>query len=114
MSVSLPDPDAGMELTPAQVAELLPAVQRGEIALIDCREDDEWRFNRIEGARLVPLSRFAEAAPPELPAIVYCHHGMRSMQVAGFLSQRGFENLHNLSGGIDAWSREVDPKVPLY
>ena len=47
MSDLLPDPETGMELTPAQVAELLPAIQRGEIALIDCREDDEWRIDDI-------------------------------------------------------------------
>jgi rhodanese-related sulfurtransferase len=113
MSISLPDPDAGMELTPARVAELLPAVLRGEIALIDCREDDEWRFNRIEGARLVPLSRFAEAAPPELPAIVYCHHGMRSLRAAGYWRQRGV-NAWSMNGGIDRWSAEIDPSVPTY
>ena len=91
MSHFLPDPEAGMELTPAQVAELLPGVQSGEIALIDCREEDEWRFNRIEGARLVPLSRFVEAAPPDIPTIVYCHHGMRSLRAASYWRQRGVE-----------------------
>jgi adenylyltransferase/sulfurtransferase len=113
MSDLLPDPETGMELTPAQVAELLPAIQRGEIALIDCREDDEWRFNRIEGARLVALSRFAEAAPPETPVIVYCHHGMRSLRAASYWRQRGVE-AWSMSGGIDQWSAEIDPSVPVY
>lgn len=113
MSVSLPDPATGMELTPAQVAALLPAVQRGEVALIDCREDDEWRFNRIDGARLVPLSRFAEAAPPDIPAIVYCHHGMRSLRAADYWRRRGVE-AWSMSGGIHRWSEEIDPTVPIY
>lgn len=113
MSHSLPDPETGIEVTPAQVAELLPAVQRGEIALVDCREDDEWQFNRIEGARLVPLSRFAEAAPPEKPVIVYCHHGMRSLRAASYWRQRGVE-AWSMSGGIDQWSAEIDPSVPVY
>jgi rhodanese-related sulfurtransferase len=113
MSHSLPDPETGMEVTPAQVAELLPAVQRGEIALIDCREDEEWRFNRIEGARLVPLSRFGEATPPETPAIIYCHHGMRSLRATSYWRQRGVE-AWSMSGGIDRWSAEIDPTVPVY
>ena len=113
MSGLLPDPETGIELTPAQVAGLLPAVERGEIALIDCREDDEWRFNRIEGARLVALSRFAEAAQPEVPAIVYCHHGMRSLRAASYWRQRGVE-AWSMSGGIHRWSAEIDPSVPIY
>ena len=113
MSHSLPDPETGMEVTPAQVAELLPAVQRGEIALVDCREEDEWQFNRIEGARLVPLSRFAEAAAPDKPVIVYCHHGMRSLRAASYWRQRGVE-AWSMSGGIDRWSAEIDPSVPVY
>lgn len=113
MSLSLPDPDAGIELTPAQVAELLPGVQSGEIALIDCREDDEWRYNRIEGARFVPLSRFAEATPPDLPAIVYCHHGMRSLRAASYWRSRGVE-AWSMCGGIHRWSVEIDPSVPIY
>ncbi|MGD8425918.1 MAG: rhodanese-like domain-containing protein, partial [Gammaproteobacteria bacterium] len=46
--------------------------------------------------------------------IVMCHHGARSFQVAVFLKHSGFETVINLAGGIDAWSREVDPDVPLY
>jgi rhodanese-related sulfurtransferase len=113
MSFSLPDPETGIELTPAQVEELLPAVKSGEIALIDCREDDEWQYNRIAGARFVPLSRFAEASPPETPAIVYCHHGMRSLRAASYWRQRGVE-AWSMSGGIHLWSVEIDPTVPIY
>jgi rhodanese-related sulfurtransferase len=45
---------------------------------------------------------------------VLCHHGGRSMQVAMFLAQHGFERVANVAGGIDAWSRDVDPSVPRY
>jgi len=114
MSAGLPDPEGGMELTPLQVSALLPAIQRGEIALIDCREDDEWRFNRIAGARLVPLSRFGESALPEKPAIVYCHHGMRSLRGTGYWRSRGLDEVWSMSGGIDRWSAEIDPSVPVY
>lgn len=114
MSDLLPDPEAGMEISPARVCELLPAIARGEIALIDCREDDEWRFNRIEGARLVPLSGFGAAALPEIPAIIYCHHGMRSLRATHHWRSRGHDQVWSMSGGIDRWSAEVDPSVPVY
>jgi len=114
MSDLLPDPEAGMEISPARVCELLPAIARGEIALIDCREDDEWRFNRIEGARLVPLSGFGTAALPEIPAIIYCHHGMRSLRATHHWRSRGHDQVWSMSGGIDRWSAEVDPSVPVY
>lgn len=114
MSALLPHPESGMELTPAQVDDLLPAIRAGEIELIDCREDDEWRFNRIEGARLVSLSRFAEAAIPERPAILYCHHGMRSLRATAYWRSRGQDRVWSMTGGIDRWSAEIDPEVPVY
>ena len=71
----------------------------------------------LPGTLNIPMreipGRFEEL-PKDKDIVVMCHHGMRSQQVAGFLVQRGFEKIFNLSGGIDAWSREVDPKVPLY
>ena len=114
MKALLPDPAAGMEIPPFRVAELLPAIHRGEIALIDCREDDEWRFNRIEGARLVPLSGFGAAPLPDGPAIIYCHHGMRSLRATNYWRSRGNDQVWSMSGGIDRWSAEVDSSVPVY
>jgi rhodanese-related sulfurtransferase len=46
--------------------------------------------------------------------VAICHHGGRSQQVAMFLEKNGFAKVHNLTGGVDAWSRTVDPAVPLY
>jgi rhodanese-related sulfurtransferase len=114
MSPALPDPATTIELLPAQVVELLPAIRRGEIELVDCREDEEWRFNRIEGARLVPLTRFAESAVPEKPVIIYCHHGMRSLRATHYWRSRGNASVWSMAGGIDRWSAEVDPEVPVY
>jgi rhodanese-related sulfurtransferase len=51
---------------------------------------------------------------PEQPVLSLCHHGMRSLQVAAFLERQGFDQVFNVAGGIDAWSREVDASVPLY
>jgi adenylyltransferase/sulfurtransferase len=114
MSATLPDPEAGMEIAPAGVLALLPAIRRGEIDLVDCREDDEWRFNRIEAARHLPLSRFATFALPEKPVVVYCHHGMRSLHAANYWRSRGNDQVWSMAGGIDRWSAEIDPAVPVY
>lgn len=92
------------------------------LRLIDCREDDEFAFNRIEGSELIPLSQFAELAPAklidaaaeQLPVVIYCHYGMRSLQATHFLRHRGVKKIWSLAGGIDAWSTEIDPAVPRY
>jgi len=87
--------------------------------LIDVREVDEWEHCRIPGAELLPLSQFGELAPqrledPEQPLVIYCHHGGRSARVTEYLIQQGFKNVSNLSGGIDAWSIEIDPSISRY
>ena len=51
---------------------------------------------------------------PDRPIACLCHHGMRSLQVANYLSQNGFSEVVNIAGGIDAWSHEVDGAVPTY
>jgi rhodanese-related sulfurtransferase len=51
---------------------------------------------------------------PAQPVWVLCHHGMRSAQVAGFLMRRGYAQVYNVAGGIEAWALEVDPKVSRY
>lgn len=48
------------------------------------------------------------------PVACLCHHGMRSQSVAAFLAQHGFETVANITGGISAWSRELDASVPQY
>jgi rhodanese-related sulfurtransferase len=102
-------------ITPAEFAERRG---RGEAPLlIDVREPAEFELARVEGAELMPLSRFDEWAPaldPERETVFMCHHGVRSAQVCAFLSRAGFKNLYNLSGGIERWSLEVDPEVPQY
>jgi monothiol glutaredoxin len=87
------------------------------VRLIDVRTDEEFSIARIPGAILVNQEKQLEEMmrwPKETPLIVHCHHGMRSMQAAGFFLNRGFTNVVNLAGGIDAWSADVDPTVPRY
>lgn len=87
--------------------------------LIDVREPDEWAIAKIDGAELLPLSQWPAIAQEKLtdpsePLLIQCHHGGRSAQAAAFLIRSGFTDVHNVAGGIDAWSLEVDPAVPRY
>jgi|SRR5262245_22438511 len=104
-------------ITPGELAAWLGDAQREKPVLLDVREPWEYDKARIEGALLIPMrevpARIAQI--DEAKAVVaICHHGGRSMQVAMFLEKNGFSRVHNLVGGIDAWSRTVDPAVPLY
>lgn len=93
------------------------AAEAGTPLLLDVREPWEWQTARIEGARHIPMrelpARLGELDPGRA-VVAVCHHGARSMQVAMFLERNGFAEVHNLQGGVDAWSRAVDPAVPLY
>src|SRR4051812_29689626 len=87
--------------------------------LIDVREEDEWTLCRIPGAELLPLSQFPVIATETLkdveqPLLVYCHHGSRSAHAVDYLLRQGFKDVSNVAGGIQAWSQEVDPSVPVY
>ncbi len=103
------------------VPEVSPADARARAAqsaaLLDCREHAELRLAKIDGATHIPMDeiprRLAELDPSR-EWIVFCHHGGRSLAVSQFLLKQGFPRVSNLSGGIDAWSLEVDPAVPRY
>jgi rhodanese-related sulfurtransferase len=87
--------------------------------LIDCREPDEHSFCHIKGAILVPLSDFARKVDSlfqntDQVAIVYCHHGVRSLYATQYLQQRGFNNARSMHGGIDAWSLKIDASIARY
>ena len=85
--------------------------------LIDVREPHEWDITRIEGARLTPLSSFAEALSTLDSArdvVVYCRTGVRSAKVVHQLQAAGFRKVWNLTGWIHRWSEDVDPTVPRY
>jgi rhodanese-related sulfurtransferase len=87
--------------------------------LLDVREPDEFNIVALPNAILLPLGQIPEQYDEldylkETPLVVYCHHGVRSLHAMQFLQHVGFKNLMNLSGGIDAWSREVDPRTPRY
>lgn len=85
--------------------------------LLDVREDWEYERCHIEGSRHIPMARIPEhiaSLDAERETVLICHHGVRSHRVAVYLQGRGFTNLVNLEGGIDAWATAVDPAMPRY
>lgn len=92
--------------------------QKQGFRLIDVREPHEYEIAKIEGAELIPLSKFAQEAPSKLKQdeeiVIHCHHGGRSQRACEYLAGLGYTNLANVSGGINAWSQEIDPDVPQY
>ena len=100
------------------VAELHRRRQAGEsFLLIDVREQWEYDTYRIDGSKLIPMRMIPsnlQALDVDEDVICYCHHGMRSLDVAEWLRSQGIENAQSLAGGIDRWSLEIDPTVPRY
>ena len=116
----LPSPDE-YEISPAALKALLDDDSAPDIRLVDCREEEEFAICRIDGAELIPLSVFGELGPKRLvsadderPIGVYCHHGMRSMSATIFLRNKGRTDVWSLAGGIELWSKDIDPSVPRY
>ena len=105
------------ELTVQQLHNMMEENPQARPRLLDVREPWEFQLARIDGSELMPMRTIpneVDALDRSHPTVVICHHGTRSLQVVAFLERMGFQNLHNLQGGIDAWSREVDTRVPLY
>ena len=104
------------EISPERVKAKLDGGD--DFLLLDVREPWEFEAARIEGAKLMPMgdvpSRAHQELDPEGSIVVICHHGVRSMNVTAWLRQQGFEKAQSMRGGIDAWSRAVDQKVPVY
>jgi molybdopterin/thiamine biosynthesis adenylyltransferase/rhodanese-related sulfurtransferase/molybdopterin converting factor small subunit len=101
-----------------EVTELKRWMDEGrDFHLLDVRSPQEHAICRIEGARLVPLQDLAaelERLDPAAHYVVQCHSGGRSTRAVQIMRQQGFARAQNLAGGIDAWSRTVDPAVPRY
>lgn len=100
------------------VEALAERLARGErLVLVDVREPQEWELGHLPDALHVPLGDLparAHELDPAATTVLYCHHGVRSRNALEWLATRGFSALHNLSGGIDAWSTRVDPSLPRY
>ena len=112
--------DTPLEITPAELAARL-AASGGAPALLDVRQPEEHAYVHLESSLLVPLPELAarldeltEAFGQDAEIVTYCHHGVRSLHAAQFLRAQGFTRARSLAGGIDAWTRTVDPSLPRY
>jgi rhodanese-related sulfurtransferase len=107
-----------LEISTHDVKQRLDAGEK--LYLIDVRETFERSQSSIHGSELVPLRSIPAALSQlqsraaEAPVIVFCHHGVRSLNAVQWLRQNGIENCQSMSGGIDQWSVEIDPSVPRY
>jgi rhodanese-related sulfurtransferase len=103
------------EVSPAETAALL---KENHARLIDVREPWEFATAHIDRSILMPMGEVAARAHQELDPderlVILCHHGQRSLNVAVWLRNQGFEQAQSLRGGIDAWSAEIDPSVQRY
>lgn len=105
-----------LHIDPAEAARLLTSADPNFV-LLDCREHEELEIARIDGATHLPMHEIPVRAH-ELDRgrryVVFCHHGVRSRQVALYLQQHDFPHVQSMTGGINAWSEVVDPSVPQY
>lgn len=112
---SAPQPAAAGDVAAAALADELAS--DSPPLLLDVREPWEADIAKIAGSKLIPLPELADRAAeldPAASVVVYCHLGVRSEYAARLLAGSGFERVRNLTGGIDAWSRIVDPAVARY
>jgi rhodanese-related sulfurtransferase len=107
-----------LEISPAEVQKRIDAGEK--LFLIDVREPHEFAIAKIEGSVLIPMRQVPgelqelEASGDEGTLMVFCHHGMRSLNVVNWLRNQGVEGCQSISGGIDLWSATVDPSIPRY
>jgi len=104
-----------LEISAREVKERL---DRGEkLMLVDVREPHEYELCHIEGALRIPMGSIPanlQKLDVDEDVICFCHHGMRSMDVANWLRGQGIKSAKSMAGGIDRWSLEIDPRVPRY
>lgn len=103
------------EITPLELKARLDGGHRP--VLLDVRQEWETRLCRLEGATHIPIEEIefrTEELNPDDDIVVYCHQGVRSAAVAGYLRQLGFKSAVNLAGGLDLWARTVDPAMRRY
>lgn len=104
-------------MTPLELAAKLRSAHPPR--LLDVRQSEEHAFVTLPNSTLIPLGELAERMEEVEDwqadeVVVYCHHGIRSAQAVAQLCAAGFANVHNLAGGIDRWTTDVDPALPRY
>ena len=107
--------DLPMEMSVADLAQWRAESRRFQ--LIDVRENWERDIVAVADAVALPMAEVPtrlDAVARDVPVVVMCHHGGRSMRVTQWLRQQGYANAVNLAGGIDSYARELDPSLPTY
>ncbi len=109
-------PMAPQAIRPLDVHGLAQRMQAGDITVVDVRPQQDREFAPFAGAELFTPETHARltALPKDTALAFICHHGNSSRNAAEHFREHGFTNLWNVEGGIDAWSREIDPSVPRY
>jgi len=103
------------QMTPRQLKSHLE--QATSPLLLDVRESWEFDICSIENSILIPMGQIPtklEQLNPKQEIVVICHHGIRSAQVCRYLEHQGFEQMINLSGGVEAWAQDVDTNMAVY
>jgi len=109
---------ADLEMTPREAKALLEEEGSGFV-LIDCREEEEREFCQVEGSVWIPQGALIaeiddlELEPGQRVGVI-CHHGRRSLQAARTLRALGYSGAFSVAGGIELWSFDIDPSIPLY
>ena len=104
------------EHSPIEVNDILNN-QNNKPIILDVREKWEYDICHIENSTHIPMGKIANVEGElsiNMKIIVVCHHGIRSRMVAKYLTSKGFSDVINLTGGIDAWSTNIDPSMPKY
>ena len=106
-----------LQISPTELTEKLHSENPPH--LLDVRQPDEHAFVALPNSTLIPLGELASRLDEieiwrDEETVVYCHHGIRSLNAIAQLKHFGFTKLQNLAGGIDRWTSEIDPKLPRY
>jgi rhodanese-related sulfurtransferase len=104
-------------ITAPELARWLAEAGDNPPLVLDVREPWEVELASLPGALAIPMGSIVaniDRLERDRTTVCLCHHGARSMQVGHYLEQQGFSDVVNLTGGIHAWSTQVDPAVRIY
>ena len=110
-----PPPAKVKEVSPQQATEQLN--NDANCRFIDVRSPEEWKLAHIVGAELIDqelVDELLSSWDRNTPIVLICHHGMRSLDAARFLTSQGFQDVSHVEGGINNWSQSFDPSIPQY
>jgi rhodanese-related sulfurtransferase len=106
---------ANIEIAPREVQELL--ARDNKVLFVDVREQWEYDIAHLDGSVLIPLGEIPgnlQRIETSDQIVIFCHHGMRSLDAAAWLRSQGVEGARSMTGGIERWSTEIDRTVPRY